>query len=111
MTTRTDIMNALNTAGIEGVTAFKGRPTVLEPGAAWPQVQAHELLAGLWEVTWGIYVIMPADITAAEDWYDDNIQDLRDALQPVVFIDRDEPTALNTGNNTVFAVLITARSE
>lgn len=107
--TRLEIATALGT--VDTVTGSEFRPSVLRAGNAWAQIASHDRADGFFAATWSIYVALPADERAASVWFDEHIQDLRDALAPVVYIDRDEPAVISTDAGDIFALLITARSE
>jgi hypothetical protein len=111
VTTRQEIADALSNSGIDTVVGFEKRPTTFSKGMAWGQVASRDRADGFFATTWAIYVILAADQNSATDWYLANIQALRDALQAVVYIDRDEPVLVAAGTDQIPAILITARSE
>lgn len=110
MTTRADIAAALST--ITGVSGSEYRPSVLGSGVAWAQMAAWDRDAGQAFIrTWNIFIVLPADERQAAQWLDANLDAVADALRADVFVDRVEPVTLPADSGSLFAALITARSE
>jgi len=113
VTGRQDIADALSQ--VVGVVGSAFRPRVLAPGLAFPQLVNHEREQGFFAATWTAYVVLPADEKAAAEWYDANVAAVRDALQQVMYVDRDEPVIIpvtaEAGAGSIFAMTVTGRSE
>lgn len=108
--TRTNIAAALTTA--TDVTGYQYRPTTPRPGDAWPLLgQLNRVDGCVFEVTWRVLVFLPQDERQASDWIDTHYETLTDALEPVGFVDRIEPVALNASGSDQYALQITMRSE
>lgn len=108
--TRQDIATALSE--VDDVKGSEFRPSVLGAGDAWAQVASHDRADGSFFMTgWAIYIVLSADERTAVKWFDDHIEDIRDALEDVVYVERDEPAVIPTDAGDLFALLITARSE
>lgn len=86
MSVRTDIAAALST--VDGVQGFLIRPQSPRQGDSWPKRQtATHVAPGAWETSWQIVVLAPTDEAAQDAWIDTRIDDLAEALAPVVHID------------------------
>ena len=108
MTTVADIATALSTVtGIKGVPNWPNTPTA---GMAWPRIASRDL-DPFPLINWEIYVALSADQKAATDKYTSVVPLIRDALRAHVFVTKDEPVVIPGPQNSMFAVLITARSE
>lgn len=107
---RQAIAAALNT--VRDVRGTARRPTVLRPGAAWPQwAGAERGSAFTFLRTWRVYVVLPADEAAADLWADEHIDALAAALEPVIFVSEVAPILLNTPEGDMFALMLTGRAE
>lgn len=116
MTSRQEIADALNGAainmGAKPIVATKSRPTVLSVGVAWPKTGRWDRAEGQsYARSWQIWIVLPTDELGADDWLDDNLGDVDEALRPVVFVDSYEPVLIPTGAGSLHGVLITAHSE
>jgi hypothetical protein len=60
-----------------------------------------------WLDTWEIWVAIPADRAAAEDWLDAHLDDLIAAVWPVLLVTQATPNELVLGPNTVNGLVIT----
>lgn len=116
MTTRQTIVDALNTAAIPfGKTTVKAtvqRPTVLGPGQAWPQysLDRHQA-SGQFELTWQVWLTLPAQEQSSTTWFDRSWPLLADALRPEMYVTRFEPVVIQSGQDALFGVLISGESE
>ena len=106
MTSRSDIATALNT--ITGLTAVADWPATPTPGLAWPRLV--EVTTDPFPMSnWEVYVALPADLPSAEAQYDLYEPQLRDALQPYMYVET--VSKVQVGQNGVLAALVTGRSE
>ncbi|SCF06536.1 hypothetical protein [Micromonospora mirobrigensis] len=107
---RTTIAGALST--VEGVNGYAYRPATPRPGDAWPLLGSLERSEGVsFYVTWRVLIFLPQDERAASDWIDANYEAVVDALEPVGFVDRIEPVALNASGSDQLALQILMRGE
>jgi hypothetical protein len=108
--TRVAIAAALDT--VQGLTGTPRRPKLVTAGAAWPQWGGSERAdGGAFLVTWNILVVLPAQEQDADEFVDDRLDDLYDAIQPVAHITGYQPAQLQTSEGDLYALMITARSE
>jgi hypothetical protein len=97
---------------VADVTGSTYRPSVLGSGMAWPQIASWDRDTGQAFIrTWSAYVILPQDERGAAQWLDDHLDGLAAALAAVMFVDRIAPVMLAAGNGSMFAALVTGRSE
>lgn len=107
---RQEIATALST--VDGVTGHVLRPTLLKTGVGWPSwVGASRAAAYSFMHVWKATIIVPSGEAAANQWLDDHVADLVDALMPVGMIDEYDPTAVPTTSGDLFAVTFTLRKE
>lgn len=116
MTTRQDIVDALNAAripfGKSVVKASVQRPTALTPGQAWPQyVLDRHQPSGQFELTWQVWLILPTSEPASVTWFDESWPLLAEALRPEMYVTRFEPIVIPAGEGSLFGVLISGESE
>ncbi len=109
--TRVEIATALST--VAGINGHRVRPSTLNDGDAWPQWRGAIPRAHAYLNTWAIMIVMPqSDDIAADQFADDHLADLLDALREVIFVDSIEPAVLNAGQQgDMYALMITGRSE
>lgn len=106
---RAAIASALSTVG--DVHGFAKQPSAFKAGDAWPLWGGAERYAGggPFITSWRILVALPADTAAADTWIEDHLDDLVDALQPVVHVDRIDPVRIGSGDNAPPALQFLAR--
>lgn len=97
MITRAEIADAVNAAAIPGVTAQPIPPDVHQPGMAYPVWRQSAPMASGWEVSWDLFVVLPAGYTAATIDASDPIVDLvGDALLSIGVVTVAAPVTLAT---------------
>jgi len=107
---RQEFATALST--VVGVTGYSYPPGNPRPGDAWPVWQGSTVGEDRIQFTngWSVFVMLPQEQRAADEWIDSHDQALYDAIQPVAYIDGFAPAILSP-NSTVYGLLITTRSE
>lgn len=100
-------------SGVAGVQGYPKRPAAPSVGDAWPVWRIAALDDNSQQFTngWDLLVYMPQDEAAADDWIDDHIQELIEALEPVAAVDSYQPANLAPSGSSVFGLLINTRSE
>lgn len=110
MTTRQSIADALST--VDGVTGYPAKPKAVKPGDAWPLLdQLTHVVAGAFQTTWRVAVVLGKDIATATDQMDTLVPAVAYALQPVAFVDLARPLLIPTEAGDMFGAEIIARSE
>lgn len=116
MTTRQELADALST--VDDINGFAYRPTVVNPGDAWPLLTGYDrngeqLPALTFYTVWRVMVALPTDEQAADAFLDGHAVALVEALLPCGYVDSIEPALLATAGSNVgpFAMLITMRGE
>lgn len=115
METRQAIVDAFNE--MEGMSAFLFKPKVLQPGDTWvvqgPLTKDQE--SGMYEATFYIVVFLHQEETAAAQQFSDYWEAVSDvtneAVRDIVYINQLDLVNLGSGNDTSFAMQITARSD
>jgi hypothetical protein len=108
--TREVIAEAVST--VDGLHGYVKRPTSSRPGDAWPQWSGAERADGaLFVNAWRVYIVLPSDESAADEWADQYGDLLADALAPVMFVDAITPAAIPITGGELLALMITGRSE
>lgn len=108
---REDVATALS--GVDDVTGYAKRPSAPKTGDAWTLLGGLERDAGDpgFTVTWVVLILLPPDEVIANDWIDNHAQDIFDALQPLAYVERFTPVALQVNNSEHKALQIEMRSE
>lgn len=108
---RTELATILS--GVAGLKGHRYRPTSLNAGDSWPLVESLDnAIAGAFQVTWRVVVILPSDERAASDWFDQRWEMVADALlDEFGVVDRIQPAAVDTEAGAVSALLFTVRKE
>ena len=106
---RTSIAAALST--VLGVTGYPKAPTIFRTGDGWPLWGGSERWdgGGPFVTTWRVVIVLPADEAAADEWIADHLDNLVDALTPVVHIDRIDPALAQVAGNDAFRLTFTCR--
>jgi hypothetical protein len=66
---------------VDGVQGFAWRPSAPKPGNAWPKWQGAETVApGAMQSSWQIVLLLPADERAQEQWIEERLEGIVDAL-------------------------------
>lgn len=111
--TRAALAAAMST--VDGVTGYARRALVPapKPGDGWVLWQGMRRDAGAAFVNaWAVVIALSGDEVQADAWIEAHVDDLYDALEPVMFIDSFEPAVTPlTGNSEALALMITGRSE
>jgi hypothetical protein len=108
--TRAAIKAALDT--VTGVTGYLKRPSTPKPGDAWPLWRgAARGDVRLFEHAWAVAVLLPQDELAANDWVDDHIDALVDALRPVLYVEGYDPANFGPEGSPAYGLLITGTIE
>lgn len=82
---RPQIVAALNEA--DGVKAYAKKPTSAQTGDAWVRWAGAERGEGVsFEISWNVLVLVPTSEDAREAWMTDHLDDLLDALRPVIYV-------------------------
>lgn len=107
MTRREDIAELLSE--VDGIKGYAFRPKTPKAGDAWPLLSGYELVDGWLAREERIIVFLPQDEKSASEFMDAKVGLLWDALRPLGFIERIEPTeGPATGQ---YSMTITMRSE
>lgn len=111
--TRAALVAAMST--VDGVTGYLRRGLVPSPrpGDGWVLWQGIRRADGAaFTDTWAVVIALSGDEVQADAWIEAHVDDLYDALEPVMFIDSFEPAVMPlTGNSEALALMITGRSE
>jgi hypothetical protein len=111
--TRAALATAMST--VDGVTGYARRALVPapKPGDGWALWRGMQRADGAaFMQTWVVVIALAGDEIAADAWIESHIDDLYDALEPVIFIDSFAPAVTPlTGNSEALALMITGRSE
>jgi hypothetical protein len=108
--TRQALADALSTVG--GINGYPARPSALNEGDAWPQWRGGVPHAYAVENTWAVLIVLPtADDVTADSYADAHLDALLDALRPVMSVDSVAPAEIPSGGGTLYALMITGRSE
>lgn len=93
---RQEIADILST--IDGVHGSAYMPDQTNEGDAWPKVELLEATgpANALEVTWNIFILLPADEKSAGTWFADMYQVVADAFEGYANVQRIEPAAVFT---------------
>lgn len=99
---------ALDTA--VGVQGFEYRPDSLASGDAWPVrgPAERDQPSGMFLVEWAVQICMDSDEEIADQWIEDHISDVVEALAPVAYVDGYLPIKLANGE---YALQLSLRSE
>ena len=88
-----EIRGALAAAldGVPGVNGYAYAPRAYKPGDAWSQWGGCEPPeAGPYPANfvhlWRVLIILPSDERAADEWTDEHLSDLVDALRPILSV-------------------------
>lgn len=109
---RAAIVAALSTA--PDVTGHLDRPVMPRLGDAWALPGVMERGPGRsFEVSWRVLVFLAQQSggPTAFEWVDAHVEQIVDALEPLVFVDRIEVVTLAEGDAAPFALQFTVRSE
>lgn len=109
--TRAAFQAALST--VAGVTGYVKRPSTPRPGDAWPIWGGGDVdeTTGLFDDTWSVGVMLPADEQSANDWIDAHIDDIVSGLRPVAYVDGRRPANFGTDASPVYGLLISTSRE
>jgi hypothetical protein len=101
--TRAAIATALST--VAGITGYQYRPSVLSSGTAWPLLSSVERGPGVsWGNEWRIIVVLSGDEIAAYGMLDSKLEDIAEALDPIVFVHSAQPVTVDTSAGVLYAV-------
>lgn len=108
-TKRQEFTAALST--VEGVQGYDYKPTTPRAGDAWPQWRGMSRSEEVqFTNAWVVVVYLPQDERSAEQWVEEHIAGLYDAINPVAFIDGFSAANLSqTGQQ--YGLVISTRSE
>jgi hypothetical protein len=75
--------------GVPGIKGFTRKPSAPKAGDAWPRRTGGERTSpGSFETTWQVIVKLPnSDEAARDEWLDDHLWPIIDALAGVVFVE------------------------
>lgn len=98
---------------VDDVNGFAYRSRLARTGDAWPLIQQLDAeLAGAFQVTWQVVVVLPSDEVKASEWFDEHHEPISDALLDAGFgVDRIMPAALDTDAGDGACMLFTVRRE
>lgn len=84
---------------VDGVAGFPQQPDTITEGAAWPMWRGAAVADGVPVLTqtWSVVFAVGADLLAVDEWVDAHLDEIWDALQPIMHIDDIAPTMINTG--------------
>ncbi|MDG4799050.1 hypothetical protein [Micromonospora sp. WMMD980] len=107
---RKQLVDALSSA--PDVTGHLFRPPKPRAGDAWPLLGAMERAEGrAFTVTWRVLVFLPEGATGSAEWVEQHVNELVDALEPVGFVERIEPTTITDSDTERYALQISVRGE
>lgn len=95
---------------VDGVTGSTYRPVVMSPGAGWPLLESVDRDRDF-QVRWRVVVILPAGERRASEWFDAHHEELAETLEEFGYVERLEPTSVETDAGDLDAALITVRKE
>lgn len=109
--TRQALVDALNT--VDGVKATIARPTAMTTGDAWCRLGPRSREDGWFIATWLIYIKLPQNEVAADEWSDEKDDELREAIETtgIAYVTDFENVNLGASETGVqFGLQITLRS-
>ncbi len=87
---------AAQLSSVDGVRGFEWRPSAPKPGDCWPKRGRSEHPgAGVLQTNWTLVLVLPADEQKSEQWINDRLEALFDAISPIAYI-----TGFETGTAT-----------
>jgi hypothetical protein len=100
-------------AGVDDVNGVPYRSKLLNTGDAWPLIRALESeMAGAFQATWTVVVVLPPGEIAASQWFDTHHETISDGLLDGGFgVDRIEPGTIDTDAGDRDCMLFTVRKE
>lgn len=100
-------------SGVDDVNGYPYRIGTPKAGDAWPLVESLDnQLAGAFEVTWRVMVVLPPDERAASEWFDAHHEPIADALlEAFGVVDRIQPATIETEAGPRSAMMFTVRRE
>jgi hypothetical protein len=99
--------------GVDDMTGFSYRSKLMRTGDAWPLIrQLDAEMAGAFQATWTIVVVLPAGEIEASKWFDAHHETITDGLMDGGFgVDRIEPAVIDTDAGDRDCMLFTVRRE
>lgn len=108
--TRIALKDKLST--IAGVTGFEFRPGTLKAGAAWPLFEVAERGPGnAFAYTWRVVLFLGGDEKYAQQFLDDRLPEIVDALEPDAFVEQARVISFLVAGNEIHSLEIRVRSE
>jgi len=108
---RAEIVAAVD--GVAGLHAFARRPSTARPGDAWTRWRSTERATAYgWLHRFAVVVYLPQQTEqSADEFVEEHGQLLADALGPVMYVEEIAPADLGSGDATIYALVITGRTE
>jgi hypothetical protein len=98
---------------VNNVNGFPYRSKLMRDGDAWPLLgQLDNELAGAFQATWLVLVVLPKGEIAASEWFDAHHEPITDALLNAGFgVDRIQPATIDTEAGDRDGMMFTVRRE
>ena len=103
--TRTEFAAAVT--GVAGISCTPNYRQSLKPGDAFVRlgVRRRDGSGLAYADTWQVWLALPQDVATAEKWLDEHIDEISEALRPLLNLNTITPAELALGGNTVPGVI------
>lgn len=104
MSDRDDIAAALN--AVEGINVYPGFRESTKVGNGWITLAKMTPQEFGYIKDWKVTIVIPNQITAAEEWMDGYLEVLAEAVKRQLEVTQILPTQISVSGTTVYAVVI-----
>lgn len=82
---RAELAEALD--AVAGVRGYPRKPSAAKAGDSWPRIGTLTHIApGSWETEWQVVILLPTDDGRQDEWIITRLDDITDALAPLVWV-------------------------